>query len=76
MSQIVAGRVTIVGKILHFSQNSSHKPASYRRCFRPMPVARIPGDLQNSSRAWNAIIRGELSPPNPTPSSPVGGEVG
>jgi hypothetical protein len=32
--------------------------------------------LQNSSRAWNAIIRGELSPPNPTPSSPVGGAVG
>ena len=31
---------------------------------------------QNSSRAWNAIMRGELSPPNPTPSSPVGGEVG
>ena len=34
------------------------------------------GRLQNSRRAWNAIIRGELSPPNPTPSSPVGGEVG
>jgi len=32
--------------------------------------------LQNSSRASNAIIRGELSPPNPTPNSPVGGEVG
>ncbi len=30
---------------------------------------------QNSSRAWNAIMRGELSPPKPTPSSPVGGEV-
>jgi len=27
MSQIVAGRVTIVGTILHFSQNSCHKPA-------------------------------------------------
>src|ERR1017187_3935216 len=34
------------------------------------------GPLQNSNRAWNAIIRGELSPPNPTPNSPVGGEVG
>jgi hypothetical protein len=31
---------------------------------------------QNSRRPWNAIIRGELSPPNPTPSNPVGGEVG
>ena len=30
---------------------------------------------QNSRRAWNAIIRGELSPPSPTPSRPVGGEV-
>jgi len=25
---------------------------------------------------WKATIRGELSPPNPTPSSPVGGAVG
>jgi len=30
---------------------------------------------QNSNLAWNAIIRGLLSPPNPTPSKPVGGEV-
>ena len=30
---------------------------------------------QNSNRAWNAIMRGELSPPSPTPSKPVGGEV-
>jgi SAM-dependent methyltransferase len=30
---------------------------------------------QNSSRIWSAIIRGELSPPRPTPNSPVGGEV-
>jgi len=36
----------------------------------------LPWDAQNSSRAWTAIIRGELSPPNPTPSKPVGGEVG
>jgi hypothetical protein len=34
-----------------------------------------PGKYQNSSRAWSAIMRGELSPPKPTPSSPVGGEV-
>jgi hypothetical protein len=31
--------------------------------------------IQNSIRAWNAIIRGELSPPKPTPRSPVGGDV-
>jgi hypothetical protein len=30
---------------------------------------------QNSRRIWNAIMRGVLSPPNPTPSRPVGGEV-
>jgi len=30
---------------------------------------------QNSSRSCNAIIRGLLSPPNPTPRRPVGGEV-
>jgi hypothetical protein len=31
--------------------------------------------IQNSTRACNAIMRGELSPPKPTPSRPVGGEV-
>jgi hypothetical protein len=31
--------------------------------------------FQNSMRIWNAIIRGVLSPPKPTPSKPVGGEV-
>jgi Dynamin family len=37
---------------------------------------RLPdGPLQNSKRAWSAIMRGELSPPKPTPSKPVGGEV-
>jgi hypothetical protein len=30
---------------------------------------------QNSILPWNAIMRGELSPPSPTPSSPVGGEI-
>src|ERR1700730_4853672 len=30
---------------------------------------------QNSRRNWNAIIRGVLSPPKPTPSNPVGGDV-
>jgi hypothetical protein len=30
---------------------------------------------QNSNRAWKAIILGELSPPSPTPSRPVGGET-
>jgi len=46
----------------------------------PLPV-RIykPGNLyaviQNSSRTWNATIRGELSPPKPTPNNPVGGAV-
>ena len=30
---------------------------------------------QNSILPWNAIMRGELSPPRPTPSSPVGGEM-
>src|SRR5271167_546939 len=30
---------------------------------------------QNSKRARNAIIRGLLSPPKPTPRRPVGGEV-
>lgn len=30
---------------------------------------------QNSNRACMAIMRGELSPPKPTPSNPVGGEV-
>src|SRR5579862_9516986 len=30
---------------------------------------------QNSTRARKAIMRGELSPPNPTPSRPVGGDV-
>jgi hypothetical protein len=33
------------------------------------------GKDQNSTRAWKAIIRGLLSPPNPTPSKPVGGDV-
>src|ERR1022692_2624865 len=27
---------------------------------------------QNSSRTWNAIMRGVLLPPKPTPSKPVG----
>ena len=40
------------------------------------PVSTLLSPLQNSSRAWKATIRGELSPPNPTPSSPVGGAVG
>src|ERR1700677_1908337 len=31
--------------------------------------------LQNSILPWKAIMRGELSPPNPTPSNPVGGEI-
>jgi hypothetical protein len=31
--------------------------------------------LQNSILPWKAIMRGELSPPNPTPSNPVGGEM-
>src|ERR1019366_1237690 len=31
--------------------------------------------VQNSSRIWRAIMRGALSPPRPTPSSPVGGDV-
>ena len=30
---------------------------------------------QNSTRACKAIMRGLLSPPSPTPSKPVGGEV-
>ncbi len=30
---------------------------------------------QNSIRPSNAIMRGEVSPPSPTPSSPIGGEV-
>src|SRR5271156_6177094 len=30
---------------------------------------------QNSILPWKAIMRGEVSPPRPTPSSPVGGEV-
>lgn len=30
---------------------------------------------QNSILPWKAIMRGELSPPSPTPSSPVGGEI-
>src|ERR1700733_2878013 len=33
------------------------------------------GVTQNSILPWNAIIRGELSPPSPTPSKPVGGEI-
>jgi len=37
--------------------------------------SRIAVYAQNSSRAWNAIMRGLLSPPSPTPSKPVGGEV-
>jgi hypothetical protein len=32
-------------------------------------------EIQNSTCTLNAIIRGELSPPSPTPSSPVGGAV-
>lgn len=31
--------------------------------------------LQNSILPWKAIMRGELSPPRPTPSKPVGGEI-
>jgi hypothetical protein len=37
--------------------------------------SRIAAYVQNSNRAWKAIIRGLLSPPKPTPSKPVGGEV-
>src|SRR6202035_2414440 len=37
--------------------------------------SRIAVYAQNSSRAWKAIMRGLLSPPSPTPSNPVGGEV-
>ncbi len=33
------------------------------------------GRGQNSRRDWKAIMRGELSPPRPTPRRPVGGEV-
>ena len=41
------------------------------------PVVNIDGctSAQNSRRDWNAIMRGVLSPPKPTPSKPVGGEV-
>src|ERR1700728_556797 len=31
--------------------------------------------FQNSIRARKAIMRGELSPPSPTPKRPVGGEI-
>ena len=37
--------------------------------------AGVVASVQNSNRSWNAIIRGELSPPKPTPSKPVGGDV-
>jgi hypothetical protein len=37
--------------------------------------SRIAVYVQNSNRDWKAIIRGLLSPPKPTPSKPVGGEV-
>ena len=43
--------------------------------FRSLPREESLSRSQNSSLAWNAIMRGELSPPSPTPSSPVGGEV-
>lgn len=33
------------------------------------------GSHQNSILPWNAIMRGEVSPPRPTPSRPVGGDV-
>ena len=41
--------------------------------FHPKPG--VVASVQNSNRSWNAIIRGELSPPKPTPSKPVGGDV-
>ena len=33
------------------------------------------GYFLNSILPWKAIMRGELSPPSPTPSRPVGGEM-
>src|ERR1017187_5195782 len=42
------------------------------RAFQPLAVGMR---TQNSNRACKAIIRGLLSPPKPTPSNPVGGEV-
>lgn len=39
----------------------------------PVNISR--SESQNSRRNWNAVMRGALSPPKPTPSKPVGGEV-
>jgi len=41
----------------------------------PSRVSISRSEAQNSRRNWNAIIRGVLSPPKPTPSNPVGGDV-
>ncbi len=38
-------------------------------------AAVLSAEFQNSILPWKAIMRGELSPPSPTPSSPVGGEM-
>ena len=47
-----------------------------RRRGEPQIVKTQPASApQNSILPWKAIMRGELSPPNPTPSSPVGGEI-
>lgn len=43
-----------------------------------LQLAHFPGlclKAQNSILPWKAIMRGELSPPRPTPSRPVGGEM-
>jgi len=74
-------RTTLVGHLLYGTMLGRY-PGYVDRLMNaappaaPVTVVAPPDGDQNSTCASNATIRGELSPPNPTPSNPVGGDVG
>ncbi len=55
------------------NSNSQREQQRLERRQRPEAVSGL--RAQNSRRDSKAIMRGELSPPRPTPSRPVGGDV-
>ena len=68
-------RVTLKKPTVRPEERQNINDIRHDRCYSTATVEPGVEVPQNSSRIWSAIIRGELSPPRPTPNSPVGGEV-
>jgi SAM-dependent methyltransferase len=68
-------RVTLKKPTVRPEERQNINDIRHDRCYSTATVKPGVEVPQNSSRIWSAIIRGELSPPRPTPNSPVGGEV-